>query len=195
MSRDPDQEDMQALCDGEDAALNRIMDRWSRSLHAFVFRYVQHREEASDLVQETFVRVYQHRERYRPDGKFSTWLFTIAVNLCRNRMRWRRRHPTVSLDDEEADGRTREARESPGTSPGAAVERQESIRAVREAIARLSHELRTAFILSQYEGLSHEEIARIANCTPKAVETRIYRARKKLKTWLADAARKEGVSA
>ncbi len=175
---DPDHEDMSALCAGDDAALNRIMERWSGSLYGFIFRYVQQAEEASDLMQETFVRVYLNRERYRPGAKFSTWLFTIAVNLCRNRMRWWRRHPTVSLevDPDGADGWASDTPE-----PVLEAERNENIRAVRSAVARLPHELRTVLILAHYEGLSHKEIGAITNRTPKAVEARLYRARQKLK--------------
>ncbi len=185
---DPDRNDMRDLCEGQDAALNRIMDRWSAPLGAFIHRYLQDREDAFDLLQETFVRVYQNRDRYRPDAKFSTWLFAIAVNLCRNRARWRRRHPTVSLDAgaEEGIPSCLNASKSGEQSPDAALVQRERIRAVREAIARLSHDLRTPLILFQYEGLTHQEIAGVMNCTPKAVETRIYRARRKLKAWLAD---------
>ena len=178
---DPDQEDMTALCGGEDAALDRIMERWSRPLYGFIFRYVQQAEEASDLVQESFVRVYLNRDRYRPGAKFSTWLFTIAVNLCRNRMRWRRRHPTVSLD---ADPAGAEGWASDTLEPGLEAERREKIGAVRSAVARLPHELRAVLILAHYQGLSHKEIGVIMNRTPKAVEARLYRARGRLRELL-----------
>ncbi len=177
---------MAALIDGDDTALNRIMERWSGPLHGFVYRYVQNRDEASDVVQETFVRVFLNRGRYRRGGRFSTWLYTIAVNLCRNRARWRRRHPTVSLDAEGAGGMSvyGEVRDGRGVAPDRAMEQTETIRAVREAISRLPHELRTALILFQYQELSQEEIGRVMGCSAKAVETRIYRARKKLRQWL-----------
>ncbi len=192
---DPDHQDMTALSGGEDTALNRIMDRWSAPLYAFVYRNVQNREEASDIVQEAFVRVYRNRDRYRPGGRFSTWLFSIAVNLCRNRARWHRRHPTVSLEGEEGGALPVRPKvwESDSVTPDAALEQNETIQAVRHAVGRLPHDLRTALILSQYQELSHQEIAGIMNCTSKAVETRIYRARRKLRKWLADAAPRENV--
>lgn len=187
MSNDSDQEWMRELKDGDDLALNRIMERWSRPLESFIYRYVQNHEDAVDLVQETFVRVYLNRERYRPNGKFSTWLFTIALNLCRNKARWRKRHPTVSIDSASPgeDIPQLDPEERNVAAPDAALDRDDDARRVREAIAELPHELKSVILLFQYEGMSYQEIAEILNCSPKAVETRIYRARKKLKTKLA----------
>jgi RNA polymerase sigma factor (sigma-70 family) len=91
MEADPDAELMLRLKNGEDWILNELMTRWQQPLVAFIYRYIGRETEALDLAQETFVRVYATRHRYAVRGKFSTWLFTIAANLCRNYLRWRQR--------------------------------------------------------------------------------------------------------
>src|SRR5437016_675884 len=88
---------MLRLKGGDDLALNELMGRWQNPLVSFILRYVGNEQDALDLAQESFVHVYESRNRYRPTAKFSTWLFTIASNLCRNLTRWRERHPTVPL--------------------------------------------------------------------------------------------------
>jgi RNA polymerase sigma factor (sigma-70 family) len=87
MEADPDAELMLRLKNGEDWILNELMTRWQQPLVAFIYRYIGRETEALDLAQETFVRVYETRHRYAVRGKFSTWLFTIAANLCRNYLR------------------------------------------------------------------------------------------------------------
>src|SRR5258708_3344086 len=91
MEADPDAELMLRLKNGEDWILNELMTRWQQPLVAFIYRYIGHQTEALALAQETFVRVYETRRRYAVRGKFSTWLFAIAANLCRNYLRWRQR--------------------------------------------------------------------------------------------------------
>src|SRR5882762_5802656 len=86
------------LASGHDGALNDLMERHSEKLFHYLIRCLQNEEDAADLAQETFVRVYQNRAKFRPDAKFSTWLYTIASNLVKTRYRFRSRHPEVSLD-------------------------------------------------------------------------------------------------
>ena len=178
---DSDKALMLRLQEGEDTALNELMTRWQRPLVDFIFRYIGHREDAVDLAQETFVRVFEKRHRYRPTGKFSTWLFTIAANLSRNRLRWRKRHPTVAFDshphEEDHGPISPSALLVQGKSPADIAEQNELKRAVQQQIQLLPHQLRTALLLFEYENLSYEEIAAVLNCTPKAIETRLYRAR------------------
>src|SRR6185295_7265752 len=101
-----DRVDMQRLMKGHDSALNALMDRHAGPLFQFLFRMVNNEEDAADLAQETFARVYRYRARYN-HGKFTTWLYTIASNLARSEYRRRRRHPNVSLDAEtNEDGAT-----------------------------------------------------------------------------------------
>lgn len=182
-----DREVMLRLQCGDDAALNELMRCWQTPLSAFIYRYVGSHEDALDLAQETFIRVFESRHRYRPSAKFSTWLFTIASNLCYNAMRWRRRHPTVSLDSPTGDETAALAGiiTAPLESPSDNAERNDLASAVRQHILALPHDLKTALILFQYDELSHEEIGQVLGCSRKAVETRLYRARKILRDALS----------
>ena len=92
---------MQRLASGEDLALNTLMSRWRERVAAFLLRMVGDHATAMDLTQEAFVRLYTSRHSYRPTAAFSTYLFHIAANLARSHARWKRRHPTVSMEDEQ----------------------------------------------------------------------------------------------
>ena len=178
---------MSRLAAGEDLALNAMMTRWSDRVVAFLFRMTGQREAAIDLAQETFVKVYQARARYRPQGNFSTWLFAIAANLARNHARWKARHPTVSLDETRPDGSTTFSDPvDPDPTPGETALTREQTAAVNAAILALPADLRQALTLFVYEGLGYSEIADIGRCSAKAVETRIYRARQILKEQLKE---------
>ena len=183
----PDSELMARLAAGEDLALNSLMDRWSSRVMAFLYRMTGQRETAADLAQETFVKLYQARSRYRPQGKFSTWIFTIAANLARNHNRWKSRHPTVSIHATDSDGaETFPETVAPDQTPEESAKARETAAAVDQAILSLPIELRESLTLFVYEDLAYTEIATLSHCTPKAVETRIYRARQLLKEKLKD---------
>lgn len=182
-----DSELMSRLAAGDDLALNALMTRWSARVSSFLFRMTGQRETAVDLAQETFVKLYQARDRYKPQGNFSTWLFAIAANLARNHARWKARHPTVSFDAIDADGGgilPEPTDDNP--SPGEAALARESSASVRRAILSLAPDMREALTLFIYEGLGYAEIAELSRCSTKAVETRIYRARQILKEVLKD---------
>ncbi len=182
-----DPELMTRLANGNDLALNELMDRWSDRVAAFLYKMTGQRDAAVDLAQETFVRLYQARGRYRATGNFSTYLFAIATNLARNHARWKSRHPTVSLDAMHADG-TAVISDPPDMrqTPDEVARSVEKFRAVHEAFQCLPVDLREAMSLFVYEGLGYAEIAAISQCSPKAVETRIYRARQILKDRLSE---------
>lgn len=177
-----DIEVMARLGAGDDLALNELMDRWRIRLISYLMRMVGEETAAIDLAQETFVRVYQARQSYRPAAAFSTWLFAIATNLARQHLRWQRRHPAISLDDDTRD--TEDLHDqipSDAHTPAQSAQEAERARAVRQAITGLPQDLREAVILFEYEGMSHAEIASVTGCSPKAVETRLYRARQTLR--------------
>lgn len=177
---------MERLVAGHDAALNSLMDRHATTVYQFLVRMLQSEEDASDLAQETFVRVYRARASYRPEQRFSTWLFTIAANLARNQWRWRSRHRNVSLDaeSETTEQSLGDTLPAPGPSPHHAVEAAERAAAVRAAVQRLPADLREALVLCEWEDLPVAEAAAILQTTPKAVESRLYRARNLLRTRL-----------
>jgi RNA polymerase sigma factor (sigma-70 family) len=183
---DQDRTDMARLVAGHDAALNELMGRHAEKLFHYLVRSLRNEEDAADLAQEAFVRVYQNRAKFDASHKFSTWLYVIATNLVKSRYRYRTRHPQVSLDAEnEATGESfRESVPENNPTPSESLQGLERAEAVRKAVGQLPEELRTPLILAEYEELSHAEIGAILACTPKAVETRIYRARKLLRETL-----------
>lgn len=182
MESDPDAELMLRLKNGEDWILNELMTRWQEPLVGFIYRYIGHQTEALDIAQETFVRVYETRHRYVVRAKFSTWLFAIAANLCRNYLRWRQKRgePVPETSDAE-DAALFGSRQSPDDSPDQAAIRSESISLIRAAIDKLPHDLKTAVLLNEYQSLSYAEIASVLRCSVKAVEMKLYRARQVLR--------------
>lgn len=178
-----DEQLMAALAAGEATALDALMLRWQRPLRAFLQRHLQNEADALDLAQETFVRLYRHRDRYRPGARFTTWMFQIALNLARDHARKLGRRRTDSLDGAPPAIVAGLASASP--APDVSARRAEEIAAVREAVAALPEELREVLVLFEYQDFSHAEIADTVGCTPKAVETRLYRAREKLRAALA----------
>ncbi len=172
-----DEESMLALQRGEDVALNHLMGRWQLPLRSFLYRSTHNEQDALDLAQETFVRIFQHRARYRPGARFSTWMFQIALNLARDHARRLKRRPTTTLDEAPEPSISR--------NPSHEATDAEAVVAVRAAITGLPEDLREAVLLSTFQDLSHAEIAEIVDATPKAVEARLYRAREKLRGLLA----------
>src|ERR1700740_1073688 len=140
---DPDLACMVRLREGDDLALNELMERWQNPLHSFILRYVGNHRDSIELAAETFVRVYQHRSRFNFKSKFSTWLLTIATNLCRHHARWRTRHPTISLDDSEImDEVSDENLFIPDEeTPSALAGRSELAKLVKDEIEKLPHDL------------------------------------------------------
>jgi RNA polymerase sigma-70 factor, ECF subfamily len=176
-----------ALQQGQDSALNQLMARWQRPLFAFAWRYVQNTTDAHDLVAETFVRLHQQREHLRADTRLSAWLFTTLSNLCHNHYRWRRRHPTVSLDApiDDTDATAHDAISADAPAPNAVLEHDEAFASVRAAVDRLPHDLKVTVLLHHFDHLSYREIGAIVGCTERGVETRLYRARQRLREELA----------
>jgi RNA polymerase sigma-70 factor (ECF subfamily) len=175
---------------GHDAALNDLMERHATPVFHFLCRMLNNEDDANDLSQETFVRVFKSRASFRTEQKFSTWLFTIAANLARNHFRWRSRHPNLSLDVENNETQQTLGSTLPADSPAPnetllAAERAEAIRA---AVKNLPEDLREAIVLCEWEEHSVAAAAVILEATPKAVESRLYRARQilreQLKKWL-----------
>jgi len=185
-----DRADMARLVGGHNAALNDLMNRHAPALFHFLCRMLGNEDDANDLAQDTFVRVYRARESYKPQQKFGTWLFTIAANLARNQFRWRSRHPNVSLEagletNEPCLGDTLPAQTE---TPDLQAEASERAAALRAAVQCLPEDLRGAIVLCEWEDLSVNEAAAVLETTPKAVESRLYRARhllrERLKKWL-----------
>ena len=185
-----DRADMEKLQAGHDAALNDLMERHATPVFHFLCRMVGNEDDANDLAQEAFVRVFKSAKSFRANEKFSTWLFTIAANLARNHFRWRSRHPNISLEAENPETEQSLGSTLPAKSPAPneTAMAEERAAAIRLAVQRLPEELREAIVLCEWEERSVAEAAAILEATPKAVESRLYRARgilrERLKSWL-----------
>ena len=181
-----DRADMERLAAGHDAALNDLMERHATPVFHFLCRMTGSEDDANDLAQETFARVFRSRGSFRAEQRFSTWLFTIAANLARNHFRWRARHPGVSLEAEigATEQSLADTLPSPAPSPGETALAAERAAAVRDAVHRLPEDLREAVVLCEWEEHSVVEAAVILEATTKAVESRLYRARQILRTQL-----------
>jgi len=177
---------MERLANGDDAGLEELMSRHSERLFHYLVRVLQNESRAADLAEEAFVKVYQNRFKFRPAHRFATWLYAIATNLARDLHRYQARHPQLSLDG-KSDGASADFRETlaqAGPNPGETLESLERAEAIRQAVAGLVEELRVPLILAVYEEKSHAEIAEILQCSAKAVEMRLYRARNELRALL-----------
>lgn len=183
-----DQSDMKRLASGHDAALNDLMERHATAVFRFLCRMLNNEDDANDLAQETFVRVFQARASFDANKKFSTWLFTIAANLARNQIRWRRRHPNVSLvaESESTEQSLGEKLPAATPTPKEQLMSGERVTAVRAAVTALPEGLRAAIVLCEWEEYSLAAAAAIMEITPKAVESRLYRARQILRAELKD---------
>src|SRR6185369_16979011 len=167
--------------------------RHAERLFHYLIRHVQNETDAAELAQESFVKVFKNCGRYNPSQKFSTWLYTIGTNLARDRIKWRSRRPEISIDAPiaETDHDLGSTLPDSGRSPDADLLATERADAVQRAIAGLPDELREPLVLAEYERMPAADIGKILGCTPKAVESRLYRARQQLRTtltrWLATA--------
>src|SRR5258707_15865841 len=150
---DQDRSDMAQLVAGHDPALDNLMSRHAQRLFHYLLRILQNEADASDLAQETFVRVFQNCAKFRGTHKFSTWLYAIATNLARDVQRYRARHPQVSLDAglQETESDLGQMVSDTKPNPGETMVSTERAEAVRHAIAALPEELRTPLVLFTYE--------------------------------------------
>ncbi len=174
-----DEELMEHVVSDSQDAFRVLVERYQGRVLNLVARFIGDRDRAEEIGQEAFLRVFIHRARYRPGGKFSTWLFTIAVNLAKNEIRYRVRHRREMSIDIEPDqpGAIVHTLSDQGERADASVGRDEVDRAVTAAIARLPERYRAALVLRDIEGLSYEEVGSILNIPGGTVRSRINRAR------------------
>ena len=191
---DPDLPLLEALVAGEDLALNELIRRHQAALFSFAFRYLRDATAAHDVVQECFVRLYFKAASFKPGSTVKTWLYTIATNLCRDRLRWLgRRRNDVALDAPTVAGNGKTRVEAADTSPLPSEQTAQADRfeVLQRAIDLLPHNLRLAVVLCSLEGKTHQEAAEILGTTPKTIELRIYHAKAKLRELLAHNLAKE----
>lgn len=169
---------------GDENAFRALIEKYQTAVHRFIFRSVHDEETASDIAQEVFVKAWFALGRLKGEGQFTTWLFQIAVNLCRDYAKSkaaRQIQVTHSLASPRDDGSSEERSfPHPSAPPDKAAESAEALAVVEAEIRALPSDIRGPFLLGVVEGYSHAEISRMLGCSIKAVETRIYRARKTL---------------
>ena len=158
---------------GDAESFNQLVLRWERPIYALAYRVIGREEEARDVVQETFLRAFRGIKNFRGQAKFSSWVYRIALNLCRDWIRRERRAP-IQAAPEGIDLVELAAEQGPVESIETLVARRELGRAVAQAMATLPEEQRTAIILKEYHGLTFQEIADLQGCPLSTVKTRLY---------------------
>ena len=186
--RDPDVRLMLRVRDDEAAAFEELVAQFQHRLVAIMHHLIGNADEAEDLAQEVFLRVYRARKKYHPRCKFSTWLFTIANNLALNALRSRQRKPVVPLPAQDSGPLGPRPAEQlvpdRGSGPMQKVQRQEVAAQVRRALETLNERQRMAVVLNKFEDMNYAEIALVMGLTTKAVKSLLSRARMNLRAAL-----------
>jgi len=167
-------EELVALTVGGDVeSFNQLVVRWERPIYALAYRVIGREEEARDVVQETFLRAFRGLANFRGQAKFSSWIYRIALNLCRDWIRRERRAP-VSQAPEGIDLAELVSEQGPAESIEDLVARHDMSRTVARAMEQLPEEQRTAIVLKEYHGMTFQEIADLQGCPLSTVKTRLY---------------------
>jgi RNA polymerase sigma-70 factor (ECF subfamily) len=196
-TEDPGVQLMLAYQAGDEAAFDRLVERYSGQVWALLTRFLGPRSNREDLVQDVFVRVIGARERYQPTARFSTWLYRIVFNMAVNETQRLRDRRLVSLDrpvGPEGSGGLAELLEGGEEGPSAELEREDVVGAVRRAIEALPETQRAALILAKYHDTPYAEIAEIVGSSEKAIKSLIHRARESLRETLAPFLEQEGLA-
>ena len=158
---------------GDLDSFNQLVLRWERPIYALAYRVIGREEDARDVAQEAFLRAFRALGGFKGQAKFSSWLYRITLNLCRDWMRRERRTPIVQapegLDIIELAGEA-----EPSEPIEDVLSRKDLGRAVEKAMALLPEEQRTAIIMKEYHGLTFQEIADLLDCPLSTVKTRLY---------------------
>jgi RNA polymerase sigma-70 factor (ECF subfamily) len=181
---DPDVALMLRVQRGDLRAFERLVEKYRQPVANLVFRMLGDANEAEDVSQTVFLQVYRSAHRYRVSAKFTTWLFTIARNLCLNELRRRARHGAESLEAPYAgseDGRQATLGDASGGGPVEAMLEGELVEKIQEALLALPENQRMAILLCRDEELSYEAIASILGCSLTAVKSLIHRGRETLR--------------
>jgi len=186
---DPDVRLMLQVRDGDGTAFEELVLRYQNRLLTVLEHLVGNREQAEDLTQDVFLRVFRARERYAPEAKFSTWLFTIANNVASNALRSRSRRREIGVPEGNgADSMPlsleQMAKAASGFMPTRNLDKSEQAEMVRHAVANLSERQRMALLLAKFEGMSYQDIAQTMDLSVQAIKSLLSRARVNLKEML-----------
>lgn len=166
-----DQPLIEAFQSGDEFAFVSLYNRYKGPVYAFCVKMLSDREVAADVMQDTFLRLYEHRDRLMKTSSFRSWLFTIARNQCLNTIRRDRR--MVGMGDQISEIAV-------DTTPVQHMEKSERIELVSDFLMKLNPDYREVLILREYQNLSYEEIAAVTRSTVSAVKSRLFKARRKL---------------
>jgi RNA polymerase sigma-70 factor (ECF subfamily) len=158
---------------GDQESFNQLVSRWERPIYALAYRVIGREEDARDVVQETFLRAFRALPGFRGQAKFSSWLYRITLNLCRDWIRRQKRTPVVSAP-EGVDIVELAADHGPTETIEDLVARKRLSAVVADAMRSLPDEQRTAIILKEYHGMTFQEIADLQGCPLSTVKTRLY---------------------
>jgi RNA polymerase sigma-70 factor (ECF subfamily) len=187
---DPDVRLMLQVRNGSAAAFEELVQRYQSRLLTVLEHLVNNREQAEDLAQEVFLRVFRARERYEPGAKFSTWLFTIANNVASNSLRSKSRRKEVGVPERSTSDSSpmqldQLALAASGQMPTRALDKAEAAEVVRMALESLNPRQRMALLLSKFEGMSYQDIADSMEMTVQATKSLLSRARESLRVILS----------
>lgn len=177
-----DEQLVEAFQAGHLAAYDELVSRWQSKIRGAVWRVLGSTEDAADITQEAFLRAFRGLKAFKREAKFSSWIYQIALNLCRDSLRRKKGKSYVSLDEPEPQF---PALVSKGPSPLELSEGSQLADRVRMAIQKLSEEQREVIILKEYEGLTFAEIAETLGLPTSTVKTRLYRGLVEMKQHLA----------
>lgn len=169
----PDEELVARSMGGDVDSFNQLVIRWERPIYALAYRVIGREEDARDVVQETFLRAFRSIGGFKGQAKFSSWIYRIALNLCRDWIRKKKRTPVMQAP-EGVDVIEMAADVGPTESIEDLVARKAMSEVVARAMAVLPDEQRTALILKEYQGLTFQEIADLLGCPLSTVKTRLY---------------------
>ncbi len=162
---------------GDRGAFDLLVIKYQARVASIIGRYLHDHQDVRDLTQEAFIKAFRAIDRFRGDSAFYTWIYRIAVNTAKNHLEFMGRRPQASADAQEAENFDNGSRLRSNDTPERLLQRDQVQSALKRAIAALPEELRSAFLLREYDGLSYDEIARILDCPIGTVRSRIFRAR------------------
>jgi RNA polymerase sigma-70 factor (ECF subfamily) len=174
---------------GDSESFNQLVLRWERSIYALAYRTLGRDEDARDVCQETFLRAYRGLHAFKGQAKFSSWIYRIALNLCRDAIRRERRAPLVAVSEGIDPTELAAQQPSPAPSVEDQVAQAELGRHVAAVMRRLPEDQRTAILLKEYHGLTFQEIAEVTGCPLSTAKTRVYQGLNVLRRELAQSAR------
>ena len=171
---------------GDIVAFEKLIETYQTKVFNIAYNMLNNYDDANDVAQEVFIRVYKSIKNFKGESSFSTWLYRITTNVCLDEIRKRKNRNVVSIDEDIPfdDGEVTRQIVDDSPTPDIIAEKKELREIVNDAIDKLSEEHKTVIVLRELQGLSYEEISNIINCPERTVKSRINRARGALKNIL-----------